>query len=143
MKRSAALAPLSRDHQHALYAALRLRRAEATTLADAVAHFRRFFADEGSKHFEIEEALLLPALPRDDEEWSPGVTRVLEDHRAIRHAAAALETTPTVEMANELGERLNAHIRFEERSLFRLLERRLSPEDLQHLGEAIADAEAS
>ena len=54
MKRSDALAPLSRDHQHALYAALRLRRAHPATVRDAVESFLRFFEEEGRRHFEIE-----------------------------------------------------------------------------------------
>ena len=62
MKRSAALRPLSHDHQHALDAALRLRRAEPDTLCAAVDHFLEFFEREGRRHFAIEEELLLPAL---------------------------------------------------------------------------------
>ena len=90
MKRSAALAPLSRDHQHALDAALRLRRADARTVGEAIERFQRFFATEGRRHFDIEERLLLPALPADDPEWAPGVARVRADHDAIRAAADML-----------------------------------------------------
>ena len=46
-----------------------------------------------------------------------------------------------VERANELGELLNAHVRFEERNLFPLLEERLSGPDLAELGRAIDAAE--
>ena len=138
MKRSPALVPLSHDHQHALDAALRLRRAEADTLAGAVAWFRSFFEREGRDHFEIEERLILPALPADDAEWAPGVRRVRDDHEAIR---AAARTVDDVASARELGERLHAHVRFEERTLFPILERRLAPDELQRLGEAIAQAE--
>lgn len=143
MKRSAALAPLSRDHQHGLYAALRLRRTVPATLADDVAQFERFFSEEGSRHFEIEEALVLPALPDDDPEWGPGVARVLSDHAAIRAAAAELRSDATTEAAEALGQRLNDHIRFEERELFAILERRLGDEELMRLGEAIAEAEGT
>lgn len=104
-------------------------------------HFQRFFTDEGNKHFEIEEALVLPALRADEPEWSAGVARVLEDHSAIRQAAAALDATTPPEEANALGERLNDHIRFEERELFEVLERRLETRELERLGKAIAEAE--
>ena len=142
MKRSEALSPLSRDHQHALYAALRLRRAHEATLRGAVDHFLRFFETEGRRHFEIEEQLLLPALPPDDGEWSAGVARVLDDHEAIRDAAEELSSRATMKSAVALGERLNDHVRFEERELFPLLERRLDDAALATLGDAVAQAEA-
>jgi hypothetical protein len=147
MKRSPELTPLSRDHQHALDAALRLRRAEPETLADALAHFARFFEREGRRHFAIEERLILPALPAGDPEWAPGVQRVRDDHEAIRARAGALAEQRTGEealaAARELGERLTAHVRFEERELFPTLERRLTGSQLADLGAAVAAAERS
>ena len=139
MKRSAALTPLSHDHQHALDAALRLRRAEPGTVDDAIAYFRDFFQREGRRHFAIEEQLVLPALPTGDPEWDAGVRRVQEDHAAIRAAAGEVQT---VEAARALGARLNDHVRFEERTLFAIVERRLGPADLDRLGAAVAEAEA-
>jgi Hemerythrin HHE cation binding domain len=135
VKRSAALTPLSHDHQHALDAALWLRR---TGDADAIARFREFFDREGRRHFDIEERLILPALPGDDPEWAPGVARVRSDHAAIR---AAADSELTEADARALGERLNDHVRFEERTLFALLESRLAPDELDRLGVAIAAAE--
>ena len=141
MKRSAALAPLSRDHHHALEVALRLRRAEPETVAAANEHFRAFFDAAGRRHFEIEERLILPALPTTDPDWAAGVERVLEDHAAIRAQADALHDAPDpVAAARDLGERLHAHVRFEERTLFELLERRLAPEELERLGDAVERA---
>jgi thiamine biosynthesis lipoprotein ApbE len=55
MKRSAALAALSRDHHHALEAARRLRRAGAGDLDPAVAHLQTFWHPPGRRHFEIEQ----------------------------------------------------------------------------------------
>jgi hemerythrin HHE cation binding domain-containing protein len=142
MKRSEALSPLSRDHQRALYAALRLRRAHQATLNGAVEQFLRFFDDEGRRHFEIEEELLLPALPADDGDWSAAVARVREDHEAIRAAAERLRTAPSLERAVATGERLNDHVRFEERTLFMILEARLDSQRLAAVGQAIAAAES-
>lgn len=142
MKRSAALAALSRDHQHALDAALRLRRADAASVEAAIERFRSFFADEGRRHFEIEEQLILPALPANDSEWGPGRERVLADHEAIRRQAAELASAQDlVVAARTLGEQLHAHVRFEERTLFEILERRLPAQRLDRLGTLVADAE--
>ena len=69
MKRSAALAPLSRDDQHALDAALRLRRAEPESVSEVLAHFHRFFQREGRRTSRSRSGWLLPALPAGDEEW--------------------------------------------------------------------------
>lgn len=143
MKRTAALAPLSRDHQHALDAALRLRRADGDSAAAALDHFARFFASEGRRHFEIEEQLVLPALPRKDADWGAAVERVLADHDWIRGRADALGAGAPARDANELGARLNDHVRFEERVMFPMLESRLSAPELEELGAAIARAEAA
>ena len=139
MKRSPALVPLSRDHHHALDAARRLRRADDTTVAAASRHFLAFFERDGRRHFAIEEELLLPAL--DDPEWARATERVLADHAAIREAAANLATGPVdAETARSVGERLAAHVRFEERVLFELLESRLTPRQLEALGAAVEAA---
>jgi hypothetical protein len=138
VKRSAALTPLSHDHQHALDAALRLRRADEATLDAAIAGFQEFFEREGRRHFAIEEELVLPALPADDPEWAAGVERVRDDHAAIRAGAGALGDAAD---ARALGERLHDHVRFEERTLFPFIERRLAGAELERLGAAIAAAE--
>jgi len=142
MKRSAALAPLSRDHHQALEAALRLRRAEDDSVAAAVARFGEFWSAAGARHFEIEEELVLPALPADDAAWAEAVARVRAEHDLIRaQATAVLGGQDDRESARELGALLNAHVRFEERTLFPLLEQGLPSTRLEALGRAIDAAE--
>jgi hypothetical protein len=102
--------------------------------------FSAFFAHEGGDHFALEEELLLPALPASDPEWSAAVARVLEDHAALRAGAAGLERAASVSAAREVGERLAAHVRFEERVLFELLEQRLAAAELDGLRRALAAA---
>lgn len=99
-------------------------------------------SSEGRRHFQIEEQLILPALPADDPEWAPGRQRVLDDHEAIRLQAAELAgARDRVAAARTLGERLHAHVRFEERTLFETLERRLPAQQLDRPGSLVADAE--
>jgi hemerythrin-like domain-containing protein len=142
VKRSPALADLSRDHQHALAAALRLRRADETTVASAVEHFLAFFAREGDHHFDVEEECLVPALLPGDAEWAEAVARMLAEHVVIREGAGALDgTADRVELARSLGQLLDAHVRFEERVLFDILERRLSPDRLRSLAAALQAAD--
>jgi len=138
MKRSPALVALSRDHHHALDTARRLRRAGAGDLDAALAHLRAFWEPEGRRHFEIEEALLLPALPDTDAAWREAATRVRAEHDEIR---ARVESVSDEASAHELGRALHDHVRFEERELFALLEQRLPEAELARLGAAIDAAE--
>ena len=142
MKRSPELAALSRDHHQALEAALRLRRVTDETLGSAVEHFLAFFGGQGEQHFVIEERLVLPALPDDDAQWAEATQRVRAEHREIRAAAASLADAASVRAARGVGELLAAHVRFEERTLFPLVEQRLSQGALADLGRALAAAEA-
>jgi len=142
MKRSPELAALSRDHHQALEAALRLRRATDETLEAAVEHFHSFWSRQGERHFVIEERLVLPALSDDDAEWAAATRRVREEHGEIRAGAASLARTSSVIAARRLGELLRAHVRFEERTLFPLVEQRLSEAALAELGRALIAAEA-
>jgi hypothetical protein len=119
MKRSAELAPLSRDHHVALAHTLRLRRADAATLETTVAVFLAFLLGDGRRHFAAEEAVLLPALPDDAADVG---ARMVAEHRRIREDAAALGARPDVGAAQALGELLNAHVRFEEGEVFPRLE---------------------
>jgi hypothetical protein len=64
MKRSDALAQLSRDHHHGLVVAQRLRRAADTTAGAAREAFLTFWDEEGRDHFRIEEEVLPPAFAR-------------------------------------------------------------------------------
>lgn len=141
MRRSEALTPLSRDHHQALETALRLRRATGETLDAALARLSSFWDGVGRRHFEIEEELLLPALS--DERWLAMAERVRAEHEDIRGRAAALEREPGVDAARELGARLNAHVRFEERELFAHLEGALEAGELERLGRAVEEAEAA
>ena len=144
MERSPELAPLSRDHHVALEVALRLRRAEPDTIAAAVERFGEYWRAAGERHFQIEEAVLLPALPGDDPEWAEATARIEREHDDIRERAetilAAAAGAPT-EGARELGELLSAHVRYEERHLFVLLEQRLSSAELTAVGRAVEAAE--
>lgn len=131
MKRSPELTPLSRDHHTALARALGLRRASAGDVASAVEAFVEYFASDGDRHFDQEERLLLPELAPHDAALGE---RVLAEHTDIRARVAAIATAPDVEPARELGERVAAHVRFEERELFPLLEECLPPERLAEIG---------
>ena len=124
MKRLPPLIPLSHDHHHALAAARRLRLAaeSGNTSAEAAA-FSRFFAEESVRHFRDEEERLFPLVAH-VEEAQPLVVRALLEHQQL-HALASEAASGERAPMRELAELLEAHVRFEERELFPLIERLL------------------
>lgn len=139
MKRSEALAILSRDHHHALVVAQKLKRADAETAEAARAQFLGYWADEGRRHFQLEEELLLPAFASHGDARHPLVLRVLSDHVTIRSRATQLAATPepTVTALHELGSELSAHVRLEERELFPVIEAAIPAGELLALARAL------
>lgn len=145
MKRDKALTPLSRDHHQALSRALALKRADQSNVAEALRDMIEFFDAHGALHFRVEEEVLLPLYVRDGgaDPRDEAIARVLTDHVWIRARIAALRDAreECVEDVRALGERLDAHVRHEERVLFPAIEQALSPEQLERLGRAVAAAE--
>jgi iron-sulfur cluster repair protein YtfE (RIC family) len=144
MKRSPALTALSHQHHQGLFAALQLKRADRDSAAHARSFFLDFFEREGARHFRAEEELLLPAFARHVEVDQPEIVRVLTDHVDLRSRALDLEANADPEPAElrELGERLESHIRFEERVLFPMIEEALPLDELERLGAEFARAQA-
>lgn len=118
MNRAPELIPLSRDHHQALFVALRLRRATASTLPAALAGLRSFWEGGGAEHFAAEEAWFVPGLS-DAPGWDEAVARMLREHEDLR---ARIDAVADVDGAHELGDRLSDHVRFEERELFGMVE---------------------
>lgn len=143
-KRAPALVSLSHDHHDALVAGMRLRRAADATAEAERTVFLHFWREDCSRHFRIEEEVLLPAFAAHGDPYDAVVLRALGDHVAIRERAARLEAGPSSPAElHELGEMLTAHVRLEERQLFPLIERTLPPEAMAALGAALAAAEAA
>ncbi len=142
MKRSEALAILSRDHHHALVVAQKLTRAADGGAEAARRSFLDYWAAEGRHHFQLEEELLLPAYATHGDARHPLVLQVLGDHVAIRAQAARLVAAPeaTAEALHELGTALAAHVRLEERELFPVIEEAIPPQELHDLAVALDHA---
>ena len=139
MRRSAALTGLSHQHHQGLFAALQLKRADEQSAHEARTAFLDFFEREGASHFREEEELLLPAFARHSRPDDPLIVRVLTEHVDLRLRAQDLRAGADPEPAalHELGERLESHIRFEERVLFPQIEDALPVDELERLGAAL------
>lgn len=118
MKRSASLIQLSREHHPALKLARRAQRiadepgdARSVFMAEAVEIFKR----EMAPHFHCEETTLLPQLEAAG--FLGLVQRTLDEHAEIRLLIDRIATGDACSLKH-FGEKLEAHVRFEERELF-------------------------
>jgi hemerythrin-like domain-containing protein len=145
IKRHAALVPLSRDHQLGLQQARLLREAADKTSADRVGAVKGFLAawdKEIHLHFDDEEHLFGPHLTPDEK------ARLESEHEDLRSRARdavskAKSADPGADWTRTLGDKLNDHIRWEERQLFNALQDRMTMAQLAELAQETAEVEAS
>ena len=143
MKRAPELRTLSEDHHHGLVHARRLRRAaegdEITSAESTARDFLDFWQKDTALHFRKEEEVLLPVMARYGGDISrEPVVEMIEDHARIRGLVMQLSDEAIggnvrLETLHEIGERLEAHIRLEERVVFPLIEESLSEAALREL----------
>ncbi len=147
MKRHAALVPLSRQHHDGLALCVFIRRDLGAGAEAAVAErLRQQALDlwdlELRGHFAVEEEVLFNAVR--DKVPDPGaVDRLIREHAEIGDLMASLRSASGSNLAGmlrSLGERLDAHIRFEERVLFEAVQATVGEELLVDLGRRIDDA---
>jgi iron-sulfur cluster repair protein YtfE (RIC family) len=152
MKRTPELRTLSEDHHHGLVQARKLRRAteahEADSAEAAVKRFLDFWQKDTALHFRKEEEVLLPVMARYGEDLSrEPLLEMIEDHARIRGLVMQLSDEAIggnvrLETLHEIGERLEAHIRLEERVVFPLIEESLSQAALTELAARLEAKEA-
>jgi hemerythrin-like domain-containing protein len=152
MKRATELRKLSDDHHQGLVQARRLRKAATgegiEPLEETARTFLKFWQRETSAHFRKEEEVLLPILERYGQDVNERlVMEMLAQHAQIRGLVMKLsdeyaegDTQP--ETLRNIGERLEAHIRLEERQVFPMIEESLSKEALKEVADRVAVAEA-
>jgi len=139
IRRDPRLHGLSHEHHHALVLVRTLRKAVAdpSRLEAAGEQLDRALVDTLEPHFLVEERLLLPGLAAAGEHEL--VRRTEADHAFLRAQAGAR----SVEALAAFADRLEAHVRFEERQLFGAAERTLDEATLAALAEHRATAGCS
>ena len=153
MKRAAALRKLSDDHHQGLVQARRLTKAPTTgeevePLEETARTFLEFWQRETSAHFRKEEEVLLPVLTRYGQDVSQRpMVEMLAQHAQIRGLVmqlsdeyAAGNTRP--ETLRDIGDRLEVHIRLEERQVFPMIEEALSEEALKEVASRLVVKDA-
>jgi hypothetical protein len=130
IKRHAAIVSFSKDHHFGLLLVWKIRQGLKRTIdAERISRYVQFFFKEDlGKHFKEEEELLFCRLPTEDVLRR----RAEADHRAIRQLVVAMEDDGRdTALLVQLADRLEEHIRFEERELFNHLQDRILSEDLE------------
>ena len=141
MKRSQALRSLSREHHQALSVGRDLTHADDPERA--ASKFLEFWRREGAAHFRIEEEVLLPTWKLLGTVRAEATARLAREHLELRSAALALAEAPSLAAVRQVGEMLVAHVRFEERGLFPMIEADLGEPELEQLARAVAEAEGN
>lgn len=132
MKRDPHIAPLSRDHHHALLFSWKIRQGLAKGAAlERIRPYILYFSENHlDKHFAEEEELLFRNTR------FPLCEQAVEDHRRIRQLVDAIRGNGAAGRENYslLADTLDRHIRFEEREVFPFLEQHLTAERLSQVG---------
>ncbi len=146
MKRHPSLRQFSDDHHQGLVNARRLRRTasgEDANPAGTARDFLDFWQRDTSRHFRKEEEVLLPVLARHGGDLGERpILQMLTQHARIRGLAMQLSDELKQDEVREdtlrkLGEKLEAHIRLEEREVFPLIEETLSEHALQEVSSRL------
>lgn len=131
MRRAEALKGLSREHHEALVLA---RHASATatnphsdTARTQRSHLLERWTQQFEPHFALEEQTLFPALEHAGH--TEVVAMALRQHTALRELMARLRQGDALALA-PWGNAMDAHVRFEERTVFPLAQEVLEPAEL-------------
>ncbi|MEX2445911.1 MAG: hemerythrin domain-containing protein [Dehalococcoidia bacterium] len=148
MKRDTALVRLSEEHHHGLVFSLRIERelptATRAEIDDLYADLLRFWTRGLLPHFRTEGECLLARLIRHVPADHADMRRLEDDHLAItalvvRMRDARGDTELRRESLAEFGVALRAHIRWEEREFFGLLQDSLTRDELDAIGVEVLE----
>ena len=142
MKRSPELRDLSEEHHYTLVRARHLRLAAEgkRPVPEALQAFLAEWDSGIERHFRAEEAVVLPAFAAATSPDHPHITRVREEHAALRDRVTEARSASGErlrELAGALGHGIDDHVRFEERVLFPAVEAALSPDALAELASEL------
>ena len=135
IKRSEQLTPLSREHHDGLLFVYKIRRGLKNKVAvERISSFVNWFWDNHlEQHFRKEEEVLIPVMPFDDEK----MTRMSEEHEEIEALVHINRNIADGAILDSIADKINDHIRFEERVLFPHIENQLPVAKLDEILEKL------
>jgi hemerythrin-like domain-containing protein len=131
IKRHISLQPLSREHHHTLVLVWKVRKAikEHVELDRVDQYVSWFYQQYVISHFEVEEKYIFPVLGNQHEL----IVRALDEHKRLKGYFEAKGKDDNAYM--ELGDLLEKHIRFEERTLFNAVQELATEQQLKTIAE--------
>lgn len=131
LKRHPSLTSLSKDHHHGLLLCWKIREAQKRKIdPKRVKEYLDFFFETQLKpHFHFEEVEVFPLLGKDHEL----VQQAFAEHRRLRFLFS--EEKDLEQIMNDIEKELQAHIRFEERTLFQEIQQCVPEEDLMKIAD--------
>ncbi|MCF8260153.1 MAG: hemerythrin domain-containing protein [Melioribacteraceae bacterium] len=145
MRRSKTLIPLSHDHHHGLRLAALLKNIDIiyenlpNDTRGKIEYTKDAWENELNIHFENEEQILFPAVKGKNKEIDSLIDELLVEHVEIKTAIADLNNNSDAEnQLIDLGNKIENHIRKEERILFDKIQEQFSESELKKIvGEII------
>ncbi|WFB63326.1 hemerythrin domain-containing protein [Sphingobacterium sp. WM] len=129
LTRHPALIPLSKEHHYSLLLCWKIRRGlelgiDPKRIKD---YLVRSWEKQLSYHFYIEENYVFTIISQDDKL----IKKALLDHKTIKKLI--LSGPCTIKALNRIEEKLEAHIRMEERKLFPIIQQIATPEQMNFI----------
>lgn len=134
IKRHPALVAFSKDHHFGLLLVWKIRQGFSGNVnPDLIRNYVVYFYNEDLQHhFKEEEDLLFSLLPT-----GSSTKKAIEDHTEIRQMISELSKDSFLpDDLKKFADKLEEHIRFEERVLFNQYQSELSSDQLDELGKA-------
>lgn len=131
LKRHPALQHLSHDHHHGLLLCWKIRQGFKLGIdPDRMKAYSEWFWNHHLEdHFREEEQQLFPIIPADN----TLIKQALSEHRRLKKLFTNWENSE--KNLGQIEEELERHIRFEERTLFPLIQENASSEQLEAIGK--------
>ncbi len=136
IRRSEHILQLSREHHFSLLFCWKIRQGLQKQVEPnrITAYVKHFWELHVIPHFAEEEQVVFPHL-QDDK-----VNRAINEHEELRKAYRHLMEHPDknpVEQLTHIADKMDAHVRYEERDLFPHIEKSLPQETLEMIGRQI------
>ncbi len=137
MKRDSNLQTLSWEHHDGLVLVFRIDRGlKNRTKAGIIRLYLLHAWEVDLTHHFWQEEEILPAILEQSEEGKFFLARMLKDHKDFEKRISVLnrETSKLKENLEIFAQKLNDHIRFEERQLFPFIERNANENEINRIG---------
>ena len=138
IKRHKAIVSFSKDHHLGLLLVWKIRQGlkKAISIERISNYVLSFFTENLQNHFNEEEEMLFCKLPDGDDLRKQAEA----DHKAIYKLIVAIrENKNDAYLLNQFADKLEKHIRFEERELFNHLQKNIASEELAEIEKRLSN----